>query len=657
MEFDWSLNFMPVISTILLTIVTIITVFQKLKLRWPVKVNCWFCNNNTKIWRQQLNWWLCPHCEQYNGFSKNGDYAYSIPEQYKTVSPEIKRYCTVSQGTETKKVAKKGLCKQCNMNESLKISKLSNYKPVNEKSYDYEIKQFKQSLEQRYPLCAGCKTTVHNVLHKQALWLAEYKMLLFKQKPFCIIADNPKYSEPIFRVISTILDSMVAYNMNIVFLPIGGLFFQLCACWVAPAKRKTSDILLMFLWICITILLPFKDLKLMKADLQNTWLSIEYITQYHVIMVFVSIIGFVNVKPRSHESTLSKTMSFKKIEPFARTTVLPDSCTATPNDKHNYFDTTVNSDLSDTITNQLPLNTMNNYTPLCMENSKTPKLTVFQSPLANQELQLSSTSMNDNGVLFNSMFPYKNGMTESHSLNDSLSTLSTLSLSEDKPKYITKAPKIFERKVYSTQSSELFKKLNNTSGRKSILSPPKLKSVTQASWVAGGYWQDGIDTPTLSRSSSQSSGFGSAGSNFAPSREPSVHEFDQCSVLSDTAPSCYTSRQNNISPVRFYSQQSIQSPFAELKRSSSNQTMKFASPNLCSPQTLLPPQNYQRNSPVFMDQCLQRQSINATDMKSPSEMQMFPSHTTIVTSPVWLPALLCGSVILNIIVLCTTLLR
>lgn len=75
------------------------------------------------------------------------------------------------------------------MNESLKISKLSNYKPVNERSYDHEIKQFKQSLEQQYPLCAGCKTTVHNILHKQALWLAEYKMLLFKQKPFCIIAN------------------------------------------------------------------------------------------------------------------------------------------------------------------------------------------------------------------------------------------------------------------------------------------------------------------------------------------------------------------------------------------------------------------------------------------------------------------------------------
>ena len=44
--------------------------YASFRARWPVKVNCWFCNENTKVWRQHLNWWLCPWCEQYNGFSK-----------------------------------------------------------------------------------------------------------------------------------------------------------------------------------------------------------------------------------------------------------------------------------------------------------------------------------------------------------------------------------------------------------------------------------------------------------------------------------------------------------------------------------------------------------------------------------------------------------
>lgn len=188
MEFDLSFNYMPIFSIILLLFVTFITVFQKLKLRWPVKVNCWFCNKNIKIWRQQLNWWMCPYCEQYNGFSKNGDYSYNIPEQYKKPSHEIKRYCTINQNMTNKNITN-GLCKQCNMNENLKISKISGYIPENEKNYEYEIKKLKDNLEQQYPLCAKCKITVNNVLYKQALWLAQYKMLLFKQKPFCIIAN------------------------------------------------------------------------------------------------------------------------------------------------------------------------------------------------------------------------------------------------------------------------------------------------------------------------------------------------------------------------------------------------------------------------------------------------------------------------------------
>ncbi|OAD62243.1 hypothetical protein WN48_06981 [Eufriesea mexicana] len=652
MEFDLSFNFMSIFSIILLIVATITTVFQKLKLRWPVKVNCWFCNNNIKIWRQQLNWWMCPYCEQYNGFSKNGDYAYNIPEQYKTSSHEIKRYCTISQGTINKD-ANNGLCKQCNVNETIKISKLSDYIPENEKSYEYGIQKFKDSLEQQYPLCAKCKTTVNNVLHKQALWLAQYKMLFFKQKPFCLITNNTKYSELICRIISTILGSMIAYNMELIFLPIGGLFFQLCACWITSTKKQSSDILLMFLWICMIILLPFKDTKLIKADLHNTWFSLDYITQYHMIMLFISVIGFMNVMPKSHKSTLNKNMSFKKIEPLVKNTVLSNSYTTTSNNKHN-FSIQTTSNLNGNIINQSALNTMKDLYMPCTENSLNCKSTIFQSSLKNPESQLSSMPINDNDTVFNSTPVCKKSMIDnSYSLNESLSTLSILSLGEDKPKYLVKIPKIFETKVYSTKSSELFKK----SSKKNILSPPKLKSVMQTSWVAGGYWQEGIDAPSLSRSSSQSSGFGSAGSNFGPSREPSIHEFDQCSVISDTTQSCYTLAQSN-SHVGSFCQRGLQLPLSEPKNQSvNNQTMKLASGNLYTPRTLLLSQNNKRNNSILMDQCPQKQDMNINDIKSPSKMQMFPSHTTVVTSPVWLPVLLCGSLVLNIIVLCTTLLR
>ncbi|CAD1480191.1 unnamed protein product, partial [Heterotrigona itama] len=619
-------------------------------LRWPVKVNCWFCNKNAKIWRQQLNWWMCPYCEQYNGFSKNGDYAYSIPEQYKTPSHEMKRYCTINQGTTINKGANNGLCKQCNMKENLKVSKLSNYIPKNERNYEYEIKKFKDSLEQQYPLCAKCKSIVNSVLHKQALWLAQYKMLFFKQKPFCVITNNSKYSEVVCRIISTILGSTIVYNMEFIFLPIGGLFFQFCACWILSTKKQSSDILLMFLWICTIILLPFKDTKLIITDMQNSWFTLKYITQYHMIILFISIISFINVMPKSHKSMVNKNISFKKIESSPKNIVIFDACTTTSNSKQSFNVKTTNN-INKTVVNRSTPNTMKDYTPLCTENPVNCKSTISQSLFTNPESQYSPMSINNNNTVFNSTLVCKKNMVDnSYSLNDSLNTLSILSLGEDKPKYSAKMPKIFETKVYSTKSSELFKK----AGKKHILSPPKLKSVMQTSWIAGGYWQEGIDIPSLSRSSSQSSGFGSVGSNFGPSREPSIHEFDQCSVMSDVTQSCYTLKQNN-SPVGSFSQQNVQFPMSESRNQSfNNQTMKLTSTNFCTPQASLS-QNNKRNNSIFMDQCSLRQNMNIND--SPSEMQMFPSHATIVTNPVWLPALLCGSLVLNIIVLCTTLLR
>ncbi|XP_034176199.2 uncharacterized protein LOC117602379 isoform X2 [Osmia lignaria lignaria] len=647
MEFDLSFNFLCIFSIILLIFVTIITVVQKLK--WPVKVNCWFCNNNTKIWRQQLNWWMCPHCEQYNGFSKNGDYTYNIPEQYKT-SDEIKRYCTVNQDTSIKKVAKNDLCTQCNVNESLKLAKLSDYIPKSERNYEHEIKQYRNILEQQYPLCAKCKTIVHRVLSKQALWLAQYKMLFFKKKPF----NGTKYSEPVCRTISTILGSMVAYDMDFVYLPIGGLLFQFCACWSASSRKHNSDLLLMFLWICTIVLLPFKDAKLIKTDLQNAWFSLEYITHYHMIMLFVLVIGYINIKPKSYKSTLNKNMSFKKIESSTKDTVFTDLCTKTLNEKHN-FNSEVTDDLNKTVTNQLfsPPNTMKHHMARYTEKPLNSKSAIFQTPFKNHESELPQSSIKDSNMKFNSTPLNKKNVIDNFALNDSLDTLSMLSLSEKKPKYVIKAPKIFEKKVYGTSSLDLFKK----SGKRHILSPPKLKTVTQTSWVAGGYWQEDIDVPSLSRSSSQSSGFGSTCSNFAPSREPSVHEFDQCSVMSDVTQSYYTSRQSTVHPVGSFNQQNAYLSFSEPRNSVSNQTMKGASPNFYAPQPFVLPEAYRKSNSVYLDQSLQGQNMNVSDIKNPSEIQMFPSHTTIVTSPVWLPALLCGSLVLNIVVLCTTLSR
>lgn len=235
--------------------------------------------------------------------------------------------------------------------------------------------------------------------------------------------------------------------------------------------------------------------------------------------------------------------------------------------------------------------------------------------------KLSTVADNSNDNHLSSISQNNNSLLDGCCLNYSLSTLF---LNEDSSRYgknPTKAtPAIFERKIYSTTSSEnLFKKFGS-GNRRYILSPPKLRSVTQTSWVAGGYWQEGhmmtATPPTLSRSSSQSSGFGSAGSsNFAPSREPSVHEFDRCSIVSDaTRWSYHASRANHSSRIE-------------------EQENHVREANVGSPNDLIPAFPGHRT------------------------MTSTTTTTTIVASSSWLSALLCGSLILNMIVLCATLLR
>lgn len=250
---------------------------------------------------------------------------------------------------------------------------------------------------------------------------------------------------------------------------------------------------------------------------------------------------------------------------------------------------------------------------------------------AKQKLSTTTGSSNNPNSVSQS------SLSDNYCLNDSLSTLF---LSEDSPTCDRNArvtPTIFERKIYSTASSEnLFKKSINAFNKRNILSPPKLRSVTQTSWVAGGYWQDGMMTTppspppiSLSRSSSQSSGFGSASSsNLAPSREPSVlNELDRCSVVSDAT------RWSSHTPL----------PRVQSRRNDITRNCSQLSPSMISAMRDLDNRVHTRGS-----------SIDNLNDPTP----MYVGHTTtVITSPVWLSALLCGSLILNIIVLCIMLLR
>ena len=108
--------------------------------KFPYKVNCWFCNQDSKVPYNDFNSWTCKNCDQYNGFKEDGDYNTEIPAQYYSkLNPR-------SNITDDEKVGyvepKNGLCAACNRNQELKIHQLASFVPENEDDYDEEIEEY-----------------------------------------------------------------------------------------------------------------------------------------------------------------------------------------------------------------------------------------------------------------------------------------------------------------------------------------------------------------------------------------------------------------------------------------------------------------------------------------------------------------------------------
>lgn len=80
--------------------------------------------------------------------------------------------------------------------------------------------------------------------------------------------------------------SVILYDDTLWLFPITGLLLQLSTCLTSPVSRQSLDMLASFFWILITILMPFKELKLLKIHLKNEYFAVEFITQYHVVSCF-----------------------------------------------------------------------------------------------------------------------------------------------------------------------------------------------------------------------------------------------------------------------------------------------------------------------------------------------------------------------------------
>lgn len=117
-----------------------------------VPVNCWFCSENTVVKYANRNSWTCrrwenllyesdkhrfPYfnlafflfysCGQYNGFSPDGDYNREIPEQRVASKNGPAQYADVRNVNSKDFKVTNGLCRNCNLNQELKILQVSKH--------------------------------------------------------------------------------------------------------------------------------------------------------------------------------------------------------------------------------------------------------------------------------------------------------------------------------------------------------------------------------------------------------------------------------------------------------------------------------------------------------------------------------------------------
>lgn len=112
-----------------------------------ISVNCHFCNENSYVPATHWNAFYCPHCDQYNGFTKvrslssgttqhsrllqDGDYNRLEPEMYREPMTPM-RYATTDEDYYKLKHGGVQLCPMCTSRTAQKQLCIARFEPSNE---------------------------------------------------------------------------------------------------------------------------------------------------------------------------------------------------------------------------------------------------------------------------------------------------------------------------------------------------------------------------------------------------------------------------------------------------------------------------------------------------------------------------------------------
>ncbi|XP_022211781.2 uncharacterized protein LOC111067062 [Drosophila obscura] len=248
----------PALAISLVFCVILRRLYENIRSRYDATVNCWFCNKNSRVRYVERNSWTCPHCVQYNGFTKDGDYNRDMLLQRDTsasssssssqkhnssrgeATAAATSICANSYYPDTmaassaamQQTPNNGLCDQCNESQRLKVEKLAQFEPKHESRYDRELKVYQEQLEHQFRLCSSCERHVNKVLREKKKMVLNPKILNFLIKGAALL------KQPHFNRLASAQrqQKLHRYQLWMALLTVGNILCLLCS--MPPATRE-----------------------------------------------------------------------------------------------------------------------------------------------------------------------------------------------------------------------------------------------------------------------------------------------------------------------------------------------------------------------------------------------------------------------------------
>jgi len=138
-----------------------------------VNVNCWFCGEVSSIRASETNSWTCPECDQFNGFTSEGDIDERAERQKLGTNRFQERgsvFCTPVKAPM--QFGAPQLCSRCSDLPEIKARRLREFVPTSEAFEDEEIAAFERQLERTCRPCIMCQMKIDQYLKSQQAGLS-----------------------------------------------------------------------------------------------------------------------------------------------------------------------------------------------------------------------------------------------------------------------------------------------------------------------------------------------------------------------------------------------------------------------------------------------------------------------------------------------------